>query len=81
MCDWINRRIMYLDKFTFNHRRGDVNGDGRVTVKDLTLLIDYLLSGDDTGIVLGNADVNRKGGVGVSDLTALIDLLLYGGIE
>jgi hypothetical protein len=47
----------------------------------LTLLIDYLLSGDDTGIVLGNADVNRKGGVGISDLTALIDLLLYGGIE
>ncbi len=57
---------------------GDVNADGRVTIKDVTDLINYLLSGDDSSIDLGAADVNSSGGVSIADVTALINLLLAG---
>lgn len=52
---------------------GDVSGDGRLTISDVTLLIDLLLYGDMNGNAA--ADVNRDGIVNLSDLTALIDLL------
>lgn len=57
---------------------GDINGDGTVSISDITALIDYLLSGDDTNIQLDNADVDCNGTVSVSDVTALIDKLLSG---
>ena len=54
---------------------GDVDGNGDVAIKDVTDLIDYLLSG--TGnIVRANADVDQSGDVSVSDVTSLIDKLL-----
>lgn len=58
--------------------RGDVNMDGFVTINDVTQIIDYLLSGDDTNIKLENADVNGNGNVSIGDVTALIDKLLSG---
>ena len=57
--------------------RGDVNGDGNVSINDLTDLIDILLTGGQGG---PTADVNADGSVNISDGTDLIDLLL-GGIE
>ena len=57
---------------------GDVNGDSHVTITDVTVLIDYLLSGDTTGINPNAADVNQNGGVTIADVTALIDYLLNG---
>jgi hypothetical protein len=61
-----------------NLQQGDVNGDGSVTIADATALIDYLLSGNATGISLKNADCNGSGGVDIADVTALIDYLLSG---
>ena len=58
--------------------RGDVNMDNMVDIKDVTALIDYLLSGDPTGISLENADCNLQDGVTIADVTALIDFLLSG---
>ena len=58
--------------------RGDVNGDGSVSIGDVTALIDYLLSGDDSGINLNAADCNLDTGVSIGDVTALIDYLLSG---
>ena len=55
---------------------GDVNGDGEVSIKDVSALIDYLLSGDSTGINLGAADVKPDGEVSIGDVSALIDILL-----
>ena len=57
---------------------GDVNGDGNVTISDVTALIDYLLSGDEGSVLMINCDVNKDGKVAISDVTALIDLLLSG---
>ena len=61
-----------------NEQQGDVNGDGVVTIGDVTALIDYLLSGDAEGISLDNADCNQDGVVTIGDVTALIDYLLSG---
>jgi len=61
-----------------NVQQGDVNGDSNVTIADVTSLIDYLLSGDSTGISLENADCNGDGSVTIVDVTALIDYLLSG---
>ena len=59
-------------------KRGDVNGDGEVTIKDVTALIDYLLSDDASSIILSNADVDANGIVNIADVTCLIDHLLSG---
>ena len=58
--------------------RGDVNMDNEVTIKDVTILIDYLLSGDASAISLDNADCNLIDGVTIADVTKLIDYLLSG---
>ncbi len=58
--------------------RGDVNGDGNVTVADVTALIDYLLGGDASLINLGAADCNLDTTVTIADVTSLIDYLLSG---
>ena len=56
--------------------RGDVNGDGSVTISDVTALIDLLLGGG----TIDNpaADCNNDTNVTISDVTALIDYLLGG---
>jgi len=58
--------------------RGDVNGNGSVTIADVTALIDYLLSSNDTGVNVGAADCNNDTHVTIADVTALIDFLLSG---
>ena len=58
--------------------RGDVDCDGSVTISDVTSLIDYLLSGNASGICLSAADCDQDGSVTISDVTSLIDYLLSG---
>ena len=58
------------------YETGDVNGDGKVSIKDVTDLINYLLSENSEGIILDNADVNSDGKVSIKDVTDLINLLL-----
>ena len=60
---------------------GDVNDDGNVNIMDVTALIDYLLTGDASGVNQGNADVNGDGSVNITDVTALIDMLLSGSYK
>ena len=59
-------------------KRGDVNGDGNVTIADVTALIDYLLTGNANAINIANADVNNDETISIADVTALIDMLLTG---
>lgn len=58
--------------------RGDVNGDHEISIADVTLLINYLLTGDDEGIFLAVADCNQDEEVGIADVTDLINYLLTG---
>ncbi|MBR5102069.1 MAG: M6 family metalloprotease domain-containing protein [Muribaculaceae bacterium] len=57
---------------------GDVNGDGEIDVKDVTMLIAYILGDSPEGFVIENANVNQDpdGEIDVQDVTALINMIL-----
>ena len=57
-------------------QRGDVNGDSNVNISDVTALINYLLSHDDSGLNLDAANCNLDNTINISDVTALINYLL-----
>ena len=57
---------------------GDVDGNGKVTIDDVTALINYLLSGNAGGTNLANADCYPDGKINIDDLTTLINYLLSG---
>jgi hypothetical protein len=52
---------------------GDVNGDGKLSIGDVTSLIYQLLSGDE---LPAYCDVNGDGKVSIGDVTELINMLL-----
>ena len=58
---------------------GDINNDGRVTIGDVTALIQYVLSHNPSGIILIAADVNGDGQYTIADVTTLIGIVLRGG--
>ena len=62
--------------YTYEKMRGDVNGDGQVTITDVSVLIDYLLSGDSTDFYEVNAYINNDSSISIADVTWLIDMLL-----
>ena len=65
----------YWEKFVRIRGIGDINGDGGLSISDVTGLIDILLiSGD----LPAYADVNGDGRVSIKDVTILIDMLLNG---
>ena len=67
-----------INTMTFNNSRGDVNSDGVVDITDATMLINYLLSSDPTGIDMDNANCDLQGTVDITDATTLINYLLSG---
>ena len=58
--------------------RGDVDGSGSVNINDVTALINYLLSGNTSGINVSAADCDQSGNVNITDVTTLINYLLSG---
>ena len=55
---------------------GDTDGNGSVSISDVTVLIDYLLTSDSNGLDTGAADVDGDGRISIADVTELIDALL-----
>ena len=51
---------------------GDINGDGRISIADVTVMIDLLLTGE----TIDSGDLNGDGRVTIADMTVLIDNLL-----
>ena len=64
--------------FPEEYTRGDVNDDGKVNITDVTVLINYLLSGNAAAVNVKAADTNEDGKVNISDVTVLINYLLSG---
>ena len=56
---------------------GDVNGDGKVNIEDVTALITCLMSNTDP-INFDNADCYTDGKIAISDVTSLISYLMSG---
>ena len=65
---------MRYDESLFGGVAGDVNGDGRLSIEDVTCLIDLLLQGNPS--FKQSADLDGSGSLNIRDVTALIDLLL-----
>ena len=78
--NWIRQRMAYLDEFVFIEReeeeyvKGDVNGDGEVSIADVNCVISVILGKPD--IYEGRADVNTDGEITVSDINEIIRLIL-----
>ena len=64
--------------FTAAGLNGDVDGDDNVGIADVTALIDYILSGDATGMDVGAADCDEDRSITIADVTTLIDYILSG---
>lgn len=69
-------KFAHIDEMMTDDEPGDVNGNGSVTIADVTALIDYLLGGSASSFDAYNADVNGDGGITIKDVTDLIDMLL-----
>lgn len=54
---------------------GDINGDGRVNVTDITLLSKYISDSDPTGVRTENADINGDGRITVADVVELARMI------
>ncbi len=69
-----NFTIYYTDELPLEMIPGDVDGDGKVTAVDVTMLYNILLNNDYTGIV--NADQNGDVEITSADVTAVYNIML-----
>ena len=56
-----------------DHERGDVNGDGEITIADINAVIDAILNSNNRSY---RYDVNYDGEVNIADINAVIDLIV-----
>ena len=56
--------------------RGDINGDGKVDVSDVNIIINIMLGKEQASDYPGNADLNGDNKVDVSDVNIVINLML-----
>jgi hypothetical protein len=75
--DWSNIEEVTLFQNGHAYEVGDVNHDGVITISDVTVLINGLLSHNFNCEIC--ADVNGDNSITISDVTVLINKLLAGG--
>ena len=75
-CYLDNVTVYYEDTWTPEAIPGDVDGNGKVEMDDLSALINYLLTNDLSYIDPLGADATGNGSVDMDDLSALINKLL-----
>lgn len=74
---WIRRHMAYLDENVFVRAAGilgDADGDGEVSIADITTILDYMLSGKP--INEQQADVDNDGSINIGDIVMLVDIIL-----
>ena len=77
---YLSRGVLVVEKWTEPQPvvRGDVDADGLITIADVTVLINYLLTNNAAGVNLANADTDTDGRLNIDDVTTLIHYLLSG---
>ena len=60
----------------FFDKLGDVDNDSKVSIADVTSLIDYLLTLNASGVNLSNSDIDGDGVISIADVASIIDVLL-----
>ena len=73
--DYISRANPGTGYFTRKLMRGDVNGDSKVTIADVTALVNIIL-GKTTNYNAEVADINSDTKITIADVTALVNLIL-----
>ena len=71
--------VTLLEEQGHGFELGDVNHDGKLSIADVTALINYLLSGSTDSACEICADVNSDGKISIADVTELINILLSSG--
>ena len=61
--------------------KGDMNGDGNVSVSDVNILVNMVLGTIPVGDMQEQADINGDGDISVSDVMMLVNIILYGSTE
>ena len=56
--------------------KGDANGDDEVSVTDIALVVNYILSLGNDGFNIYGADANGDGQVTVTDIGVIVDMIL-----
>lgn len=72
---WSNRQEVTLFQNGHGFEPGDVNHDQKISIADVTALIDYLLNNNNPVCTIC-ADLNGDSNVSIADVTILIDMLL-----
>ena len=72
---WSNRQEVTLFQNGHGFEPGDVNHDQKISIADVTVLIDYLLNNNNPVCTIC-ADLNGDSNVSIADVTILIDMLL-----
>ncbi len=57
--------------------KGDVNGDGEVTIADVNALLQIILGADADEATMIRADVNEDGEIGLADVNEVINIILH----
>lgn len=55
---------------------GDVNGDGDVSISDVTMMVNYTLGQQKRNFIATNADVNNDGIISITDITETVNIIL-----
>ena len=71
----LEKNYVIIGKIGHGYARGDVNHDGIINITDVTVLIDFLLTDNDTACQIC-ADVNEDSMINITDVTVLINYLL-----
>ena len=74
-----NDSLYYLNGWrlpypVYQYQTGDVDGDGHVTINDVTVLYNYILNNDSSSIV--NGDQDGDGSITAGDVTFVYNILL-----
>ena len=56
--------------------RGDVNGDGDVSVNDVAMIVNYILGIIDSNFIIANADINGDGEIDINDVMDTVSTII-----
>ena len=71
-----SRNVVISKPTTPQYSLGDINGDGKVDVSDVNIIINIMLGKAQASQYPGNADLNDDNHVDVSDVNAVINIML-----
>ena len=55
---------------------GDADGDGEVSIADVTKVVNYILTNETTGLIFENADVDGSGTLDINDISGIVAIIL-----